>query len=132
MGACDFNCYAEGRSPREAFNNAVQQARYDYGHSGYTGTIAEKESFVLIEDTSEDVIKLARDELALPQDERCLNDNDLKDIIFNLADNPGDKEVIIKALRDLDDERIADKWGPAGCIKDENGKGYFFFGWASS
>jgi len=34
-------------------------------------------------------------------------------------------------LMDNDDERVDDKWGPAGCIKVQEGE-YVFFGWASS
>lgn len=30
------------------------------------------------------------------------------------------------------DERIDDKWGPAGCIDVLEPKGFLFFGWASS
>jgi hypothetical protein len=35
------------------------------------------------------------------------------------------------SLLDSDDERVADKWGPAGCIALGDGK-WLFFGWASS
>ena len=48
MGACDFDCDARGKTAREAFRSAVEQAQYDYGHAGYTGTIAEKDQFVEI------------------------------------------------------------------------------------
>jgi hypothetical protein len=36
-----------GKDVKDAFNNAIDQARHDYGHAGYTGTIAEKHSFVM-------------------------------------------------------------------------------------
>jgi len=51
MGACDFSIAAMGRNAKEAFGNAVDEARHEYGHRGYTGTIAEKacEGFRLIE-----------------------------------------------------------------------------------
>jgi len=49
MGACEFMCTASGQSVQKAFNAAVEQAQYDYGHAGYTGTIAEKDCFVSIE-----------------------------------------------------------------------------------
>lgn len=39
---------AKGGSASDAFNEAVDQAHYDYGHQGYTGTICEKDSFVMI------------------------------------------------------------------------------------
>lgn len=46
MGACEFEDIGFGRTAQEAFADAVRQARYEYGHGGYTGTIAEKSSFV--------------------------------------------------------------------------------------
>ena len=48
MGASDFRTSARGNTAREAFDNAVKEAQYDRGHSGYTGTIAEKGSFRMI------------------------------------------------------------------------------------
>ena len=49
MGATDFNTVSLGRDAQSAFNNAVQSARHEYGHGGYTGTIAEKHQFVAVE-----------------------------------------------------------------------------------
>lgn len=48
MGSCDFWTTAKGKTARDAFSNARDQAFYDHGHGGYTGTIAEKSSFDLI------------------------------------------------------------------------------------
>lgn len=48
MGADVFYHKAKGKTAREAFTNAKNEAFYDHGHSGYTGTIAEKSSFVAI------------------------------------------------------------------------------------
>lgn len=45
MGATEFTTVATGKDMREAFDNAVKQAQYDYGHAGYTGTIAEKDGY---------------------------------------------------------------------------------------
>jgi len=42
MGAADFTTIAVGKTPGLAFNAAIEDALYDYGHAGYTGTIAEK------------------------------------------------------------------------------------------
>jgi hypothetical protein len=36
----------------DVFNNAVENARFAYGHAGYTGTLAEKNEFVVIKDMS--------------------------------------------------------------------------------
>lgn len=49
MGACDFSARATGKDAKEAFRTAVDEARYEYGHGGYTGSIAEKSSFILVE-----------------------------------------------------------------------------------
>ena len=49
MGACTFKIMVSKEkypTPQEAFDVAVDNARYDYGHAGYTGTIAEKRDFI--------------------------------------------------------------------------------------
>lgn len=48
MGATTFYTKAKGKTADEAFRTAVDDALYKYGHAGYTGTIAEKRSFVMI------------------------------------------------------------------------------------
>ena len=48
MGAREFTTTASGATASEAFKNAVEDALYLYGHGGYTGSIAEKTSFVMI------------------------------------------------------------------------------------
>ena len=48
MGAQTFVQYETGTSPKDAFITAREQAFYDYGNRGYTGTLAEKDSFVVI------------------------------------------------------------------------------------
>ena len=48
MGADTFYQKAKGKTAKAAFTNAQKAARHDHGHSGYTGTIAEKNEFVLI------------------------------------------------------------------------------------
>lgn len=48
MGAEFFETKSNGKSVEEAFKKAVDQALYDHGHSGYTGTIAEKDEFQTI------------------------------------------------------------------------------------
>jgi hypothetical protein len=95
MGGQTFETIAGGKDPKEAFARAREQAAWDHGHSGYTGTIAEKDDFVLIDvPAGEDPITFAE-----------------------------------KIVRD-GDKRVDDKWGPAGCVKVEDGK-WLFFGWAS-
>ncbi len=48
MGASVFFEQARGKTADEAFARAVEQACYDHGHSGYSGTIAEKQNFTMI------------------------------------------------------------------------------------
>jgi hypothetical protein len=45
MGADPFSVVSKGKTAQEAFNAATSQARDEYGHRGYTGTIAEKQEF---------------------------------------------------------------------------------------
>jgi len=97
MGAESFTTESYHRdNAMIAFRDAVEEALYDYGHRGYTGTIAEKHSFVMMP------------------------------IIEGLT-----ADQSINKYFEVDDSRIEDKWGPAGCIQDEEG-GFIFFGWASS
>ena len=49
MGAECFQHKASGDSAEEAFRAAREEAFYECGHSGYTGTIAEKTEFTIIE-----------------------------------------------------------------------------------
>lgn len=96
MGACEFFCTGRGKSAKEAFRDARDNALYESGHGGYTGTIAEKHEFTVI----------------------------------SVPDGMSAREYANHLLEN-DDERVSDKWGPAGCVKVEEGK-YLFFGWASS
>jgi hypothetical protein len=48
MGAEQFINTYKGASAAEAFDACVKQALYDHGHSGYSGTIAEKSSFIML------------------------------------------------------------------------------------
>ena len=48
MGAQVFVVESSGEDAKDAFHNAVQEAKWACGHEGYTGTIAEKESFTMI------------------------------------------------------------------------------------
>jgi hypothetical protein len=48
MGAVDFTQVAVGADAREAFAKAKRDAQHEHGHGGYSGTLAEKHSFVLV------------------------------------------------------------------------------------
>lgn len=94
MGANSFITIGSGKSAREAFRNAVEEARQWYGN-GYTGTIAEKSYFIMF---------------SCPKDK-----------------NP--REYVEEDL--INDRKVHDKWGPAGCLKLSENE-WIFFGYASS
>jgi hypothetical protein len=50
MGASTFITTAKGTTAQEAFDAAREEARYEHGHGGYTGTIAEKRTYVMTRD----------------------------------------------------------------------------------
>lgn len=50
MGATNFHYTSSGPTAQEAFTNAVKEAQWEYGHGGYTGTIAEKTTFTMVSD----------------------------------------------------------------------------------
>lgn len=45
MGATEFFCTSSGKTVAEAFAVARNEAQYESGHGGYTGTIAEKHDY---------------------------------------------------------------------------------------
>ena len=42
MGANTFVEQGNGENPKQVFNALVEEAQFEYGHGGYTGSIAEK------------------------------------------------------------------------------------------
>jgi len=101
MGARPFYETIMATSAEEAFATARANALEEHGDGGYSGSIAEKDCFVMIPMP------------ALPEWERI---------------TPREyAELLIEAY----DARIADKWGPAGCIEVRPGE-YLFFGWSSN
>jgi len=49
MAAKSFIAVSRGETIGKAFSNAMNNAIREYGNYGFTGTIAEKDSFVLID-----------------------------------------------------------------------------------
>lgn len=49
MGASNFITVAEGKTVDEAFRSAILLARNEEGHGGYTGTIAEKNDYIVVD-----------------------------------------------------------------------------------
>ena len=114
MGACTFEAYGHGTTALQAFTDALERAYYDHGHSGYSGSIAEKEGYV---------------EFSLPVD-KTLNDFDAA-INSHLDD---DSAPMRKLFGDETTSRLLSaydsKWGPAVAIKSGDNE-WYFCGWAS-
>ena len=136
MGADQFSQTGKGKTADEAFRKAVDAARYSYGHAGYSGTLAEKDQYVLIVPTAEEVKKLegrlrtsgTHADAMRAACARFESDGYVAPVLA---------EALAEAYTGDCDERVDDKWGPAGCLEygapDENGMRQFvFFGWASS
>ena len=113
------------RTADEAYREVLQDARWEHGHGGYTGTIAEKSGFYLI---------------PTPHGMRPGTLENMVWQLFHSYDEKAHKhwrknlsEDIYKTIVDAWD---ADKWGPAACMKVTDraaGKNkYLFFGMASS
>jgi hypothetical protein len=64
VGADTFQTYSDGADVHTAFRTAVDEAGWEYGRRGYTGTIAEKSRYVIITSQAmsrDDAVRLARD-----------------------------------------------------------------------
>ncbi len=108
MGAEEFYVVAEGSTAQDAFTKAVEQAQYDHGHGGYTGTIAEKDEFEIFTPPEgfapEQLVAWARDD--------------------NTDHLHGE---LVQRVLDL----IDSKWSAAACVKLSDNS-FAFFGLASS
>lgn len=103
MGAQEFTEFVYGEdSPEKAFAVAVERAAWEHGHGGYTGTIAEKTGFLMVDDMWAGENPPTVDE-ALGVVDRAYEDED------HIAQG---------------------KWGPAACLTIKGG--HLFFGYASS
>lgn len=114
MGACSFETHVKVNkttSDQDAFTSAREQAQFDSGHGGYTGTLAEKSSFTMIA--------------------RVKSRENADRIISALYNTTGPG---VHTYREEAAQVIDDKWGPAGAIRypiDRTTDGIVFFGFAS-
>jgi len=120
MGAEAFHASLDAENEVSAFEAAVQQAEYDYGHAGYTGTIAEKGghlTFAMLPGVNVDeVIDLC---------EKGSWGDDAPQVREKLGRMMVDPRRVTSLIETYDD-----KWGAAVCIKDDDGV-FHFFGYAS-
>jgi hypothetical protein len=118
MGACDFTNTAIGTSAEDAFNRITESTRYEYGHGGYTGTIAEKHGFRVF--PLPDVPGLTPSQVADFCISNLYDDEDDPDT-WTFTPRGGDQTPVTiprEARRDL--RQVArtanDKWGDAACF----------------
>lgn len=124
MGANTFIDLGIGRDAEEAFRRLVADAAYQHGHGGYTGTVAEKHDFVVLD--LPDVPGMSPSELA----EHALAG--LRQATEYVRRGGGtyeggawvrelDQVVPIPAAAAQAIARVTDavddKWGPAGCFE---------------
>jgi hypothetical protein len=113
MGANYFRTESAGATVEAAFELARTDAFYEFGHGGYTGSIAEKAGFEEFSfatfDEAREVVRLIHD-YEQPENER--------------------REKVGEALWDAIDEITQDKWSDCVAIKIDNTR-WIFFGWAS-
>lgn len=133
MGATNFDHASFGKDADEAFRKAVDEAAWENGHGGYTGTIAEKTEFQMVK------VPSGRKSLRnLMREADRVNYGDMK--IEQVQEKYRRAVTAINFINN-------DKWGPAGCIeltgkeareyrdrhglKGKRGGVYLFFGLAS-
>ena len=109
MGATTFYHRIESTNAKDSFNGLVEDAQYENGHGGYTGTIAEKSAFSMSKKPTE------------------IDADEWHEMVEDFDED--DKEQ--KHYHELksDYNTYDDKWGDALCIPTE--KGFIFCGWAS-
>lgn len=138
MGASQFMNISTGKTPEEAFHSVTASARYEHGHGGYSGTIAEKHEYRLLTtpsgvaalDLANWALKYAPPERRNPQ--------------WPAEHLPKFESEVRQIARAADD-----KWGPAVALEilgeelealrkgnpnrfPKGERVFVFFGWASS
>ena len=152
MGAEFFYGFGEGETIDKAFRNLVKEAKLDYGRRGYTGTIAEKDSYHLWNLSDEiaylkklvdndgipnPIVKTGRtdpDDEDLEEEAWVCYKSGITEFVNNLSNLTIDEqaeEVAGILGADLGDRRFADKWGPAHVFQVGSHR-WLFFGWASA
>lgn len=154
MGSESFVVTGKGKTPLEAFQKAVEDAAYWFGHSGYTGTIAEKEDFILLRAPDEKVfakylsaastILQEEGERIISFAEELLTESNLHAVAlqnfacdFNSYAWQANRNDVDIFDEDGDNRTadVLDKWGPAGCFEVPNmptdERMFVFFGFAS-
>jgi len=113
MGAQSFEVEETGATVKEAFTKSVDAALWDHGHSGYTGTIAEKGEFI---------------EYHLPDGVTAHQVLEALDSAWQ--DHGPMKKLLGDRIGESVIQTYEDKWGPAVALKVADDR-WLFCGWAS-
>ncbi len=65
MNLCDFYTEAKGKTPEIAFNKALKAEKEHCQEDSHTGSIAEKKSFIEIEDSPDSINTAFRTKIKL-------------------------------------------------------------------
>lgn len=109
MGAYEFRSFDANEDAAQAFSQAREEAAYQHGHGGYTGTIAEKPGYRIFEVPAGVTVEAVID-------------------AFEAFDWDSPRpEWMPESIAD----QYGDKWGDCIAIKEPTG-GWHFIGMASS
>jgi hypothetical protein len=146
MGASQFIDLGKGKSIEDAFRKAVEDAKWEFGHGGYTGTIAEKTGYKIcyIGDVGR-----ARRQAYLDAVEVSMTWSDMRNDSADKVTNAykgyrqyrkktitrkgvlEKKGFNIEQMADQWDKDGDDKWGPCLGIRVGQSNQYIFWGVAS-
>jgi len=125
MGANVFYNIGKGKTAKEAFDTVVENALWNHGHGGYTGTIAEKHGYTEFKRPKgmrEATVRKLLDEL--PDYHPAVGIKELAKLAKKYPKIP--TYTLTNMVKVFDD-----KWGPAVCMEIKP-RTYVFSGWASS
>lgn len=133
MGASSFFVIVEGKTAKQAFDRAVRDAQHEHGHGGYSGTIAEKHSFVQLPvpagtTAGAHLERLQKLEAALASE--YWSPEQMRFVSRTAAELKAAAATVTAADRRAM-ALLDDKWGPALCVADGKGR-WIFCGLASS
>lgn len=120
MGAQFDSKIAVGKTPAEAFRSAVDSARWEHGHGGYSGTIAEKHEFVSVVlpkgMTASKFMGLVEDgtyQFGVLAEPTYYSASDLKQAQRFVKNLPASARPSVERAAKI----VGDKWGPAVCVE---------------
>lgn len=124
MGGSGFSTVVHGKNAEEAFSSARDDAKWEHGHGGYTGTIAEKHEYRLFQApdgvSSQDLeamvwsqctfveVEISREEWLKPHPGVGLRSRGDKYYRVETKPMPDQHEALVARMQAV----AHDKWGP--------------------